>query len=393
MNANIDQNPDDKGKHSKEDHIPKKKLKKKAKKRKTGKKRTKNLKKVERPYPRATLEEALKIPYAIKEKNGGNPWQPDAVADAVDLSAKGNLFWYMSAASRDFGLTEGTRAAKKIELTSFGRRLVYAANKQEESELKLKAFLSVDLFNRVLSHYKGSDLPEMKYLSNTLQKDFNLLPETHDEFLGLFRKNCKFLNIGTGFSPGEHKRDEIEEDEKTDKTVKDFSVVTLVEGESAKAPFCFVIMPFNEKESEKPKGFFNEVLTCLIVPSGKQAGFTVRTANRSGSDVIQATIVNYLMEADLVLADLTNHNPNVMFELGFRMAIDKPVAIIRAKGTKPIFDVDNMLRVYEYDPNLWPSTVEIDLPDLVQHFKAVWKQRKSNQTYIKILSGRDKNSA
>jgi hypothetical protein len=30
-------------------------------------------KRVERPYPRVTLENALRVPNAIKDKNGGNP--------------------------------------------------------------------------------------------------------------------------------------------------------------------------------------------------------------------------------------------------------------------------------------------------------------------------------
>ena len=49
------------------------------------------------------------------------------------------------------------------------------------------------------------------------------------------------------------------------------------------------------------------------------------TARKAGSDVIHATIVNGLLDADLVVADLTEHNPNVLFELGIRMAEDKPV--------------------------------------------------------------------
>lgn len=82
------------------------------------------------------------------------------------------------------------------------------------------------------------------------------------------------------------------------------------------------------------------------------AGFTVETANKQGSDVIHSTIVNDLLEADLVIADLTDHNPNVLFELGMRMHADLPVALIKSKDTGKIFDVDNMLRVYEYNPNL-----------------------------------------
>jgi nucleoside 2-deoxyribosyltransferase len=59
------------------------------------------------------------------------------------------------------------------------------------------------------------------------------------------------------------------------------------------------------------------------------AGFVVETAKRQGSDVIQSTISNELLDADLVIADLTDHNPNVLFELGLRIAEEKPVALIK----------------------------------------------------------------
>jgi hypothetical protein len=34
------------------------------------------------------------------------------------------------------------------------------------------------------------------------------------------------------------------------------------------------------------------------------------------------------------------------------MAAEKPVALIKAAGTGRVFDVDNMLRVHEYQPHL-----------------------------------------
>jgi hypothetical protein len=86
-----------------------------------------------------------------------------------------------------------------------------------------------------------------------------------------------------------------------------------------------------------------------------------------------------------VLADLTEHNPNVLFELGMRMQLDRPVALVRARGTGPIFDVDNMLRVQEYDPNLWTSTVKKDLPALRDHIQATWDNRETALTFMKIL--------
>jgi hypothetical protein len=111
----------------------------------------------------------------------------------------------------------------------------------------------------------------------------------------------------------------------------------------------------------------------------------VRTAKRHGSEVIQSTIVNELLQADLVLADLTEHNPNVLFELGMRMNEDKAVALVRAKGTGPIFDVDNMLRVEEYNPNLWPSTVQVDIPKIMEHVKVTWERKGLDRTFMGIL--------
>jgi hypothetical protein len=163
------------------------------------------------------------------------------------------------------------------------------------------------------------------------------------------------------------------------------NMTLAVAGTPVDGRLCFIIMPFVEKDERHSTGFFAEVLKSLIVPAAKAAGFTARTASRHGSDVIQSTIVNDLLKADLVVADLTEHNPNVLFELGMRMREDKPVALIKAKGTGRIFDVDNLLRVYEYDPCMWPSTVSSDLPQIVDHIKAAWDNRDTALTYMKLL--------
>ena len=161
--------------------------------------------------------------------------------------------------------------------------------------------------------------------------------------------------------------------------------VTVAEPESDTGRVCFVAMPFSERDATHPKGFFGEVLRQIIAPAGRKAGFRVVTARKKGSDVIHATIVNGLLDADLVIADLTEHNPNVLFELGMRMAEDKPVALIRASGTNPIFDVDNMLRVEEYNPCLWPSTVEADMPKIAEHIQGAWDNKGTGESYMKIL--------
>lgn len=332
------------------------------------------------PFPRATLEEALKIPYAIKDHNGGNPWEPDEVRKAVGAGTGGNAWFYLTAASRDYGLTIGTSTAEKIALAELGRDIVYAPNADAEKTLKSRAFLNVDIFKRVLEYYKGSNLPDMTYLGNTLQKEFALDPETHEEFSRTFRENCQYLGITSGMpalvegANGE-----------TTGTSPRPETITLAEGSSTLT--AFVIMPFVERDQKHPPGFFAEVLRSIITPAAKGSQFTVKTANRQGSDLIQSTIINDLMDADIVIADLTEHNPNVMFELGMRMAEDKPVVLIKAQGTGPLFDVDNMLRVFEYNPNLWQTTVEKDMPNLRDFIKGAWENRASENTYMKILRG------
>jgi hypothetical protein len=341
--------------------------------------------KVKYPFPRATLEKALKIPYAIKELNGGNPWEPDEVRKAVG-TPQGNSWFYHTAASRDYGLTVGTREAPKISLEPLGRDIIYAPNPEVELALKKQAFLNIDIFKKVLEYYKGSNLPDMKYLGNTLTKEFDLHPETHDEFAQTFRENCQYLGIISGLpamTDGNGGESQIESP----------GTVTLAEGAAGSTLSAFVILPFVERDPKHPPGFFAEVLRSLITPAAasKECGFTVKTANRQGSDMIQSTIVNDLIEADLVIADLTEHNPNVMFELGVRMAQEKPVVLMKAEGTGPLFDIDNLLRVFEYSSNLWQTTIEKDMPNLRDFVKGAWDNRDPNKTYMKILKTRGKS--
>ncbi len=325
----------------------------------------------------------MRVPQALRDHNGGNPWPPAQVAAALGVGAKTGNFWYITTASRDYGLTEGTRDTAEIALTSLGRKLVYPQSATDERDAKLEAFLSVAPFRQVLEHFKGNNLPERKFLDNTLQVTFGIEPELHDEFIEMFEKGCKYVGIGKDYDPARNGSSNGVPLNTT--TAGDASVIVATPPGKKHAPKCFVIMPFVEREDRHNTGFFDEVLMQVFTPAVSAAGFEVQTARRQGSDVIQSTIVNDLLQADLVLADLTEHNPNVLFELGMRMAEDKPVALVRAKGTGPIFDVDNMLRVEEYDPNLWPSTVEKDVPRVTSHIKATWENRDSGDTFMRIL--------
>jgi hypothetical protein len=335
---------------------------------------------ISRSYPRRSLEDALRIPEAIKEKNGGQPWIPTEVASAVGMGMS-TAFYYLTSAARDFGLTEGTRDASLVSITPLGRRAVYPGSDDERTAAIREAFFSIKIFAQLVEYYNGSKLPEEPYRSNTLTTTFKLDATIVDEFVTLFEKNARFAGIGTDWNLTDNGG-------QTAPLAPGTSASTVVGTPPASKRTglqCFIAMPFSEKTDEFEIGFFKEVQDALLEPAIIAAGFEAITARRAGSDVIQSTIVNDLLDADLVIADLTEHNPNVLFELGMRMHANKPVALIRAKGTGPIFDVDNLLRVQEYSPNLWPSTVKRDVEALTAHIKGAWDNRETTQTFMQIL--------
>lgn len=347
---------------------------------------------VPRPFPRRTLEQALRVPKAIKEMNGGQPWKPSEVAAALSMGGgTSSAFFYLTTSARDFGLTLGARDSAEISITDLGRAAIAPSFPGEQEAAIRQAFLSVDLFRRVVEHYGGSTLPEEPFRTNTLTQTFDLDSSIVTEFVDLFEKNARFAKVGSNFTQDVAADPAGSVAGRPQHAVSGAQPLTqdlaAPASGSASGLVCFVAMPFTEHTDERPIGFFEEVLTSLLTPAIAAAGFTVRTAKRQGSDIIQSTIVTELLEADLVVADLTEHNPNVLFELGMRMNADKPVALIRAKGTGAIFDVDHMLRVEDYNPNLWPSTVSKDVASLTAHIKAAWDDRESSATFMKILRG------
>lgn len=117
------------------------------------------------------------------------------------------------------------------------------------------------------------------------------------------------------------------------------------------SPTAFVIMPIGENGTEDAKAFETLYHTFLERPL-KELGYAVTRADKvpkSGS--IFKDIIRRLIEADLVVADLTSLNPNVMLELGIRYAAKKSGTILicdRAKTPTLPFDLKDYRTIF-YD--------------------------------------------
>ena len=76
-----------------------------------------------------------------------------------------------------------------------------------------------------------------------------------------------------------------------------------------------------------------------IVADALTDSFDVKLVSDSDEvGVIQGRIVKNLYESDLVVCDVSGRNPNVMFELGMRLAFDKPTLVIKDEVTAYSFD-------------------------------------------------------
>lgn len=345
-------------------------------------KKARSTAKPKRLFPKYSIEDIRPIPEAIKQFNAGNPWSPQEVAKALKIGPRGDDCFYMTSSSRSYGFTSGTRDSEKIELTPLGKSLVYPKTLQEEADAIYEGFRNIELFKKVYDYYQGANLPEIQYLKNTLKTEFGVDEPLQDEFYEIYQKNITYLRK---FLDSSTETATVSSASKTAAASRGSDVIMLGEAPDASNLVAFVAMPFSEKSNAYPKGYFDETLKHLITPAAVKAGFNAKTAKKAGSEVIQATIVNDLDSADLVIVDLTEHNPNVLFELGLRIAFNKPVCLIRAKGTLPIFDIDHMLRVFDYNPCLWPSTLEQDIPGLSEHIVATWKDRNNERSYLSLL--------
>ncbi|WP_254829212.1 hypothetical protein [Lewinella sp. JB7] len=109
---------------------------------------------------------------------------------------------------------------------------------------------------------------------------------------------------------------------------------TLVPGNQSQ---CGIVMPISEIDGLEPE-HWSEVLE-ILQSAIKDAGFQSNLVSASDEiSVIQKRIVQNLYSNPIVVCDVSCKNPNVMFELGMRLAFDKPTIIVKDDITDFSFD-------------------------------------------------------
>ena len=113
-------------------------------------------------------------------------------------------------------------------------------------------------------------------------------------------------------------------------------------------PTCFIISPIGEVGSETRKR--SDALRSLIIEDSLESfDFDIKRADDSNKpDYITNEIISFIQKSDLCIVDLTDKNPNVMYEFGRRQETGKPYILLAQKGTQLPFDLA-MIRTISYD--------------------------------------------
>lgn len=105
-------------------------------------------------------------------------------------------------------------------------------------------------------------------------------------------------------------------------------------------PLCFVIGPIGKEGSEERR-HADFLLYGLIkhVLEAEEFGYRVKRADEDADPgMISDRMISDIVNAELVVADLTDLNANAFYELGIRHAAEKPVIHVAKAGTVLPFD-------------------------------------------------------
>lgn len=219
------------------------------------------------------------------------------------------------------------------ELVEVGSR--HLQLRQYYSEIFSSYFTYLDITDREFSRHKFKNIEEgrnfsqlfsvrMDPLQESLYSLKDILNVCSHEVDKLIQDGQRIQNMTIDSL---YREDLAKEDEETRKIERDF---------------CFVLMPFRPN--------FDEIYEEIIRPLFQEPDLNldcIRADEIYGTQAIIKDIWLYIRNAAVVIAELTDKNPNVLYELGLCHVLKKPVILIVQDMEDVPFDLKH-LRVIVY---------------------------------------------
>ena len=150
---------------------------------------------------------------------------------------------------------------------------------------------------------------------------------------------------------------------------------------------CFIITPIGGRGTEtfrKTTGVIDSVIRPILIDEGFCEVKAAHEICESGS--INTQVINKIIESDLVVANLTNNNPNVMYELCLRHVVAKPIIHICEMGTTLPFDIKDNRTIFYTDDMMGVRELQKELSKFIKLIDYK-KEYNDNPVYTAIQIG------
>lgn len=149
------------------------------------------------------------------------------------------------------------------------------------------------------------------------------------------------------------------------------------------APVCGIIMPISTIDGCTSEHWVE--VRSILKDVIESAGFTPNlVSDADDSGIIQKRIIHNLYNNEIVVCDVSAKNPNVMFELGIRLAFDKPTIIIKDDKTDYSFDT-SVIEHIPYPRDLRYNKINIFKDNLSAKIIATFDKSKNDKDYTTFL--------
>jgi hypothetical protein len=336
----------------------------------TGRRRT------SRPFPASSFEEALAFTRQVFEFGSGQPVRRLSLFDHIGKAPESGPSRQLITNASKYGLIKGNYSSEQLELTQEGLRAVndeQSSREQARARVKL-AIEDHEPFKRLFERLSNNKLPARSALIDAM-KEFSVPEEFAEEGVDTFIVNLRFVGLLRTLSGAEriitidHLLDSLPAGPAPALPTTAPAVGVIPGRQTAlitrdRAQFettCFYVTPIGEEGSEQRR-HSDLMLGSLVEPALEQFSLTVVRADAIDKPgVITRQIIEHLLKARLVIADLSFHNPNVFYELAIRHACRLPVVqIIRATDRIP-FDLNQIRTIVIDTTDIYSLVPRIDL--------------------------------
>lgn len=344
-----------------------------------------------RKFPPSTLEDALELGEAVFKAGAGQPVRRTTLLESLERSPSSSTTREWITNGNQYGIITGGYNAEHLELTDTGK-LAVDPDAAPADQLRARFTLGLEgiaPFKTAYEKFLESRLPDPRVLEDTFKEagvDSSRLTECVDTFI----VNLKALGLLRSIGGAERlvslshvldlEKDEIVAERDEAPAVPTPSTDPSPETAVPSGPrtpsnrqstenltsTCFFIAPIGTDGSEE-RQHSDLVMGSLLEPALEEFGLDlVRADAIAEPGMITSQVIRYLIQAPLVVADLTFHNPNVFYELALRHAVKRPVVQIIRSSDKIPFDIQpfrtvvlDMTDIYSFVPKIETYRAEV----------------------------------